>query len=246
MDINCAECGAGINRKSTLERRVKAFCNADCRSKFYGTRKVSRACLFCSAPFICNESNELKKYCSQECGHKARKNKVKTERQCVTCSKPFATAFDHQRFCSTVCRLADRFVRVYGERSKPTQYTSTCAWCNEAIVKDTPFYHPTHYHRDCAKKAERARYRLKTIKRQGASTGIRISVDELAERDGFICYLCNGQVDMTVPRLSPNGATVDHIVPISRGGLDTLENIKLTHWKCNRAKGAKLIEELNA
>lgn len=246
MFINCAECGLETKRLATPERKIRAFCNADCRSIFYGINKVERACGFCGNVYICNASNNQKLFCSKSCGAKARKNKIKVTRSCLICSESFLTAFDHQRFCSRRCRESNYYLKAYGSSEKPKTYTSTCAWCAESIVKDTPFYHPTHYHRDCAKKAERARYRLKTIKRQGASTGIRISVDELAERDGFICYLCNGQVDMTVPRLSPNGATVDHIVPISRGGLDTLENIKLTHWKCNRAKGAKLIEELNA
>lgn len=33
---------------------------------------------------------------------------------------------------------------------------------------------------------------------------------------------------------------VDHIVPVSRGGLSTPENLQTLCWRCNRAKGAKM------
>lgn len=37
---------------------------------------------------------------------------------------------------------------------------------------------------------------------------------------------------------------VDHIVPTSRGGaLYELDNLQLTHTKCNRKKGARLAED---
>ena len=31
----------------------------------------------------------------------------------------------------------------------------------------------------------------------------------------------------------------DHIIPISLGGADILENIQIVHWICNREKGNK-------
>ena len=37
-------------------------------------------------------------------------------------------------------------------------------------------------------------------------------------RDGFVCQLCGGPIDKTLPANHPMGATVDHIQPISRGG----------------------------
>ena len=32
---------------------------------------------------------------------------------------------------------------------------------------------------------------------------------------------------------------VDHIIPVSRGGLHTQSNLQLTHSRCNRIKGAR-------
>lgn len=37
-----------------------------------------------------------------------------------------------------------------------------------------------------------------------------------------------------------NSNHVDHIVPVSRGGEDTLENLQLLCWKCNTTKGDRV------
>ncbi|MEO1303442.1 MAG: HNH endonuclease [Pseudomonadota bacterium] len=35
-------------------------------------------------------------------------------------------------------------------------------------------------------------------------------------------------------------ATIDHIVPISKGGADQLENLQLAHANCNKIKGNRV------
>jgi 5-methylcytosine-specific restriction endonuclease McrA len=36
---------------------------------------------------------------------------------------------------------------------------------------------------------------------------------------------------------SPNQATVDHVVPLSKGGMERLDNMQLMCRRCNQAKG---------
>lgn len=55
------------------------------------------------------------------------------------------------------------------------------------------------------------------------------------ERDNGICGICKLDVD----KMSP--WEVDHIVPISKGGLHAYANVQLAHRKCNRSKAARLI-----
>ena len=58
------------------------------------------------------------------------------------------------------------------------------------------------------------------------------------ERYGNICLICNLPIDLSISGKpgSPgweNGLHIDHILPISKGGPDTLENVRPTHGKCN-------------
>ena len=59
----------------------------------------------------------------------------------------------------------------------------------------------------------------------------------IAERDGFRCHLCGGKVSMARKYPDPLSPSVDHVVPLSRGGTNDLANLKLAHLRCNLAKG---------
>lgn len=64
-----------------------------------------------------------------------------------------------------------------------------------------------------------------------------ILVRQLIERDGNICYLCGEYIPQ-------RQRSIDHVVPLSKGGADDMSNYKLTHIKCNVDKGNDLIEEM--
>lgn len=58
------------------------------------------------------------------------------------------------------------------------------------------------------------------------------------------CAICHGFIDIEAPAFSPLAVEVDHIVPRSRGGsLYELDNLQLTHSKCNRKKGARMDDD---
>ena len=53
------------------------------------------------------------------------------------------------------------------------------------------------------------------------------------------CAICGEPIDYTLPYLDPGEFVVDHIVPLSKGGADRIENKQAAHRSCNRAKGAR-------
>lgn len=63
---------------------------------------------------------------------------------------------------------------------------------------------------------------------------------EIFERDGYICQLCGEDVDPAVKFPDSRAATVDHVVPISRGGDHVASNLALAHFSCNAAKGNRV------
>ena len=65
---------------------------------------------------------------------------------------------------------------------------------------------------------------------------IPLSNQALFRRDRFTCAYC-GEIHM-------RGLTRDHIVPLSRGGIDAWHNVCACCSDCNRRKNANLLEEL--
>ena len=60
-----------------------------------------------------------------------------------------------------------------------------------------------------------------------------------------ICAICGKRVDKKLKYPHPLSATVDHIIPVSKGGHPSdIENLQLAHFRCNRQKSDKLVGEL--
>ena len=60
---------------------------------------------------------------------------------------------------------------------------------------------------------------------------------KVVRRDGHMCQLCGRNV-------SDNELHLDHIIPVSRGGISTVENLRLLCAECNREKSDSLDELL--
>lgn len=63
---------------------------------------------------------------------------------------------------------------------------------------------------------------------------------------GNICYLCGKEIDLNAPRQAGRigwqmGLQIDHVVPLSKGGVDTLENVRPAHGLCNIKKKDRIV-----
>lgn len=65
------------------------------------------------------------------------------------------------------------------------------------------------------------------------------AVRTLVQKHRGACALC-GELVVGIGGDLPDAATIDHIVPISKGGLDVPANWQLAHQRCNVAKGNAL------
>lgn len=130
-----------------------------------------------------------------------------------------------RQFCSTSCRNA--WVNHNGSvpLSKP------CVSCGDVIEflsrngRGERRYRARSWCGGCNKRH----------RRYGAT------VQELCSRDGSDCALCHTPVDLALKRSqSLMCPSIDHIVPISRGGsFADPSNLQLAHLLCNIRKGAR-------
>ena len=85
-------------------------------------------------------------------------------------------------------------------------------------------------------------YLSETIKFKKSAAGQRALMTsklrrEILERDGYVCKNC-GASQKNEPNLL---LEVDHIIPISKGGITSPDNLQTLCWRCNRSKGSKIM-----
>jgi len=76
----------------------------------------------------------------------------------------------------------------------------------------------------------------------------KYSVDDVINAWGTDCYLCLKPIDFDAPRHAITnlpgwelGLHLDHVIPISQGGPDMVDNVKPTHAICNLRRSKKEI-----
>ena len=75
-----------------------------------------------------------------------------------------------------------------------------------------------------------------------------ITLHKLFKRDGGICQICGGACEWNDKRMTPTGTVVgnnypsiDHVIPLARGGVHSWDNVQLAHWYCNTIKSDKIV-----
>lgn len=208
----------------------------------------THGCEFCGAEFR-HRSVRANRFCTIECVFAARKlaaveaaaaRKLTASnnhrRKCAICASEFSPRQSNHRLCSEACRRRDacQWHRKFQERRKPL-IPHTCRECRQSFV---PRY-GNKRRRFCSSQcADRFGNRIERVRhRSNKRSGERFSATGIYERDGWHCRLCGEIVDRSLPCLHPDAPTIDHIIPISRGGKHIRANVQLAHRKCNVRKG---------
>jgi 5-methylcytosine-specific restriction endonuclease McrA len=77
-------------------------------------------------------------------------------------------------------------------------------------------------------------------RRKRIRQGERIKAREIYERDEWTCKLCGLPVERKAKGKHPWKATLDHVIPLAKGGRHCKNNVQCAHWKCNNEKGDSL------
>lgn len=82
-------------------------------------------------------------------------------------------------------------------------------------------------------------YRQAQAKRRSMMRGNTtddVDYKSILERDGYVCHICGDEVDA-------GDIHFDHIIPLSKGGPHSMDNIAVAHSVCNIRKGAKILTD---
>lgn len=221
----CVGCGAAARRRPGpgAPAQYCSFCQP-LRTRFAAWRSgrgphplrwdvAYRTCEWCSRHYACHHRpHRTPRYCSSEC-ERAWNAAPKTcaVARCQDCRCWLAGRAHGARYCPTCVEV---------RRSQRLEY--------ERVRERMP-------HRRALRTIQRTKRQLANAEGRAIS-GVSVTVEWLAERDGSECWLCGEPVEMSV-RNTRRGPSIDHIVPVSEGGLTTPENCRLAHQRCNAVRG---------
>ena len=63
---------------------------------------------------------------------------------------------------------------------------------------------------------------------------------EIAERDKWVCYLCQKPIPKEAEPSDSLGLHIEHLIPLIHGGAHTPENCAASHMACNLQKGTSI------
>jgi 5-methylcytosine-specific restriction endonuclease McrA len=166
---------------------------------------------------------------------------------CLHCGLQFV-AKRNKKFCSDRCGRNN-----YKKRNvaKKRFYPKQCRKCKKEFVSDIahlagiPSKHLGYYcSNDCKESSLRAQQSKHTHQRRSKlKGGDSIDLYELADKSQWMCALCNQVIDKNNKHYRHNtnlqGPSIDHIIPISKGGKHTWDNVQLAHLICNSLRGNK-------
>lgn len=243
--MQCKVCGKELIEEVRPGRKRK-YCSKECAYKWQkenpGPGKLKnitkKVCSCCGKEFTVFASGKNRKYCSVKCRGISDRTLKGTNRTCVICGKSYEPIHKKQKCCSRDCQTkATNQALVEGLFN----IKKTCTVCGSQF---TPIRVNQEFcSKACREKnyntlnpdygsAKRGRYRARLANAEHKP----YSATEIFQRDGWRCGICGGKVNKKKKYPDPLSASIDHIIPLSRGGCDTEDNVQLSHLKCNVSK----------
>lgn len=211
-----------------------------CGDTFTRQRMGSRPPLTCSDE--CRKAR-IARQCAERYAAKHH-NGLMRQFVCVVCGMGFERPHgvgQPPTICSDEChrerarRRASDWYYANPERValQPSRQAAAVSIANAAYYeanRESEIQRALAYARGPGREVKRARDSARFALTRGAPTAERFTLDEIYERDGRICHLCSKPVDR-------QQATMDHVIPVTKGGPHTRANVKLAHRGCNTRKG---------
>ena len=252
MNLICANCGISFNF-----HRKKQYCSAKCcRAKYRRSLGIpqfkpreDKVCKGCGNTFYRNTSGV---YCNAECRIAYKKSQYQLKQEALAKRK---AEIAQQKLIDKLNQKLISIVKAY-EKFKAIRHKK-CKQCGIDFVARN-FGSPLLLCSDICRKESAKEYKKtenfkksKRIRKAQRRAKIKIDCDridplDIFNRDNWKCKLCNVDTPIELRGSYQNNAPeLDHIVPLSRGGLHIIGNVRCLCRSCNAIKGNKLDNEIN-
>lgn len=134
---------------------------------------------------------------------------------------------------------------VCGAGFETVQNVAHC--CSAACVRQSQIARNSHLKKSPAEKrlVKQARWHRRRARKASAPIIEKVDLLSVCQRDGWTCWICGDVAPEELRGKShPWAPTVDHIIPLARGGSHTAANLKCAHLSCNSRKHDRLPSEI--
>jgi len=218
ITIVCKNCGT--IKKVRPDRAT--FCSRECAFEY-----KKRKCVKCGGVLY---GGKNKKYCSDKClnGY---------VHSCPRCGEVLYGR-KNNRYCGrNECH--DENVLSNKDRGYKQLHVNICEYCGDEY--SVAFYAGRRKYCDnCIPKVKRAAKqqaaRVRHARLKAARRNQFINSRRVFLRDNYVCYLCGEETSRKYRPTDMKSPTVDHIVPLAKGGDNTYDNVSTAHLICNSYK----------
>ena len=226
----CKQCGKEITEPSHHSGRERIFCNNDCYRAYRDIVEWKyTTCQYCGKVFK-EQRERANLYCSQSCAAKfgALLRSADIEKD------PFEDeAEEHD---AELLREYREAVQRVEELRYRLEHEKICAVCGSRFMAKTA--RQVCCTPECSKKRDNARHD-KRLSRNGKPDK-SITLSRLYRRDGGVCQICGRHLDFELDPNDSDYPSIDHIIPLAKGGLHSWDNVQLACRRCNWEKGDTL------
>lgn len=250
FSLSCQHCSAPFEATYPLAK----WCSRRCEYKARALRlsaaplPTTAQCAVCCAPYR-PRSDDRTPTCGRSCSKRypalfkppiaplAPFTRVHFK-ACTECKRSFVARNALRELCSDKCRN-DRLLRRLRENYVGAQRrTLDCAYCGDSF--DTNRSLSKYCSKTCAKRSE-----PKSDRKRARLAGVTYEpIDRSAVfvRDGWRCQICGCRTPAKLRgTMHDKAPTLDHRIPVSRGGTHTYDNVQCACRQCNSLKSDRVV-----
>lgn len=180
---------------------------------------------------ICGHEKNVSCITVRKMGEESRTQKKLICRECIKEKKQKEEQDKYKRIS----------IEQFKKETKPVRNVQTmlkiCPQCGElyyASKSRTVYCSNVCYKKAFAQYINRNKDFRKRVSRTEESKSITLKA--LYKRDNGMCWLCGKPCDYTLDSNDNYYPSIDHVIPIAKGGKDKWDNVRLAHRICNSFK----------